>query len=38
MAGVARDPGPAPVAFSPDLGYVAVDPEIREIVTRSLHV
>jgi aspartyl-tRNA(Asn)/glutamyl-tRNA(Gln) amidotransferase subunit A len=38
MGAVGRDPGPLRVAFTPDLGYAAVDPEVREIVARAVQV
>jgi aspartyl-tRNA(Asn)/glutamyl-tRNA(Gln) amidotransferase subunit A len=37
-AAAGRDTGPLRIAFSADLGYAAVDPEVREIVTRAAHV
>ena len=38
IAAVGRDPGPLRIAFSADLGYAAVDPEVRNIVTRAAQV
>jgi aspartyl-tRNA(Asn)/glutamyl-tRNA(Gln) amidotransferase subunit A len=38
MAAVIRELGPLRIAFSSDLGYAAVDPEVREIAARAASV